>query len=85
MDGGGALILGRLRLALRRVTGMPFLTNASAVTAPTGPAPTTITRSSCCMTNSELPHYTHQLVRDGQVSRAALQACVPAARRSGHA
>src|SRR5262245_61062601 len=33
-------------------TGMPFLTKASAITAPTGPAPTTITRSSRCITRS---------------------------------
>src|SRR5262249_57723340 len=38
---------------------MPFLTKASAVTAPTGPAPTTITRSACCIIRSRSSHYTH--------------------------
>src|SRR5262244_3129431 len=42
------------------VTGMPFLTNASAVTAPTGPAPTTITRSSCRIIRSNASHYTRE-------------------------
>src|SRR5690242_10440408 len=42
------------------VTGMPFLTKASAVTAPTGPAPTTITRSSCRIIRSNVSHYTRE-------------------------
>src|SRR5262249_2498861 len=47
------------------VTGMPFLTNASAVTAPTGPAPTTITRSSCRIIPSAC-HYTRELAAAAQ-------------------
>jgi hypothetical protein len=58
VNGGGALILGGSGSLSSSVTGMPCLINASVVTAPTGPAPTTITRSSCCMTNSKPPHHT---------------------------
>jgi len=35
---------------------MPFFPKASAVTAPTGPAPTTITRSSCFIVGSTRSH-----------------------------
>src|SRR5215831_1907220 len=43
--------------ASMRVTGMPFLTKASALTAPTGPAPTTSTRSFSRIIRSKAAHY----------------------------
>src|SRR5262245_55333677 len=49
---------GGFASASMSVTGMPFLTKASAVTAPPGPAPTTITRSSRCIIRSRGSHYT---------------------------
>ena len=38
-----------IALVTSSVIGMPFLTRASVITAPTGPAPATITRLSFCM------------------------------------
>ncbi len=43
------------------VTGMPFLTSASVITAPTGPAPTTITRLSCCVAMAFFSIYTREI------------------------